>query len=57
MDSAEKMRLQRIMTEHSSMIRTVKISDEVFHTMDDYEADPTLDDHAVEDPWYGEDEI
>ena len=33
------------------MIRTVKISDETYHTMDSYDSDLPLDDHEAEDGW------
>ena len=41
----------------AAMVRTVKIFDEDFHTMDDYQTDLSMDDHVTEDPWYGEDEV
>ena len=53
--AAKKQRLDRISFEYSSMIRAVKISNETYHTMDDYESELRLDDHEVEDGWIEDD--
>lgn len=39
------------------MIRTVKIADESFFTMDDYEHDLVVDDNEDDLLWSGEDEV
>ena len=54
-EAAKKQRLDRISFEYSSMIRAVKISNETYHTMDDYESELRLDDHEVEDGWIEDD--
>eukprot|EP00435_Cladocopium_sp_Y103_P042490 s2990_g11.t1 len=51
-ESSKKTRLQRISSEHAAMVRMVKFADEEFPTMDDYQAEPSLDDHLTEDAWY-----
>ena len=50
-EAAKKQRLDRISSEYSSMIRAVKISNQTYHTMDDYDSELRLDDHEVEDGW------
>jgi len=47
-EAAKKQRLDRISSECSPMIRAVKISNETYHTMDDYDSELRLDDHAGE---------
>ena len=54
-EAAKKQRLDRISSEYSSMIRAVKISNETYHTMDDYDSELRLDDHEVEDGWKDDD--
>ena len=56
-ESLKKQRIERIAAEHAGMIRTVKISNESFHTMDEYSQDLQLDDHLEDDAWLGEEEI
>ena len=56
-ESAKKQRLNRISQEYSAQIRTVKIADDVFHTMEEYQSDLRLDDHDMDDEWYEETEI
>ena len=50
-ESAKKQRLERISAEYTSMTRTVKIGEETFHTMDEYDNDLQLDDHDNVDAW------
>ena len=54
-EAAKKQRLDRISSEYKSMIRAVKISNETYHTMDDYDSELRLDDHEVEDGWKDDD--
>ena len=54
-EAAKKQRLDRISSEYSSMIRAVKISNETYRTMDDYDSELRLDDHEVEDGWKNDD--
>ena len=54
-EAAKKQRLDRINSEYSSMIWAVKISNETYHTMDDYDSELRLDDHEVEDGWKDDD--
>ena len=56
-ESAKKQRLNRISQEYFAQIRTVRIADDVFHTMDEYQSDLRLDDHDMDDEWYDETEI
>lgn len=56
-ENFKKQRIERIAAEHAAMIRTVKISNESFHTMDGYTQDLQLDDHLEDDAWLGEEEI
>jgi len=53
-ESAKKQRLNRISQEYFAQIRTVRIADDVFHTMDEYQSDLRLDDHDMDDEWYDE---
>eukprot|EP00435_Cladocopium_sp_Y103_P038479 s856_g10.t1 len=58
-DSSKKQRLERISMEYMAQVRAVKISDETLHTMNEYNADLSLDDHDddEDDVWYGEDDL
>ena len=56
-ESAKKQRLNRISQEYLAQIRAVRIADDVFHTMDEYQSDLRLDDHDMDDEWYDETEI
>ena len=54
-DSDDDHEAKRARVEYSSMIRAVKISNETYHTMDDYDSELRLDDHEVEDGWKDDD--
>ena len=56
-ESLKKQRVERIAAQHAAMIRTVKISNESFHTMDGYSQGLQLDDHLEDDARLGEEEI
>ena len=55
-EAAKKQRLDRISSDYESMIRTVKISDEAYHTMDEYENELRIDDHELDDEFNHEDD-
>ena len=55
-ETAKKQRLDRISSDCESMIRTVKISGESYHTMDEYENELRIDDHELDDEFNDEDD-
>ena len=47
-EAAKKQRLDRISSDYEARIRTVKIADESYHTMDEYDNELRLDDHELD---------
>eukprot|EP00435_Cladocopium_sp_Y103_P028418 s2167_g7.t1 len=56
-EEAKKQRINRLAAEQERCIRTVKIGEEVYHTLDSYADEPQLSDEVQEDPWLGEEEL
>jgi hypothetical protein len=55
----KKQRIERVKEEHEKMIRTVKVGEDVYHTLDDYDTDFNWNQQVVEDEemWRDEDSL
>jgi len=58
-EGQKKQRIERVKEEQEKMIRTVKIGEEVYHTLDDYDTDFNWNQQVVEEEemWKDEDSL
>ena len=56
---SKKQRIERVKEEHEKMVRTVKVGEDVYHTLDDYDTDFNWNQQVVEDEemWKDEDSL
>ena len=56
---SKKQRIERVEEEHEKMVRTVKVGEDVYHTLDDYDTDFNWNQQVVEDEemWKDEDSL
>ena len=54
----KRQRIERLSAEYSNMIRSVKVANDEFYTMDDYDADLQVENEFdAADPWWDEDQV
>ena len=54
----KRQRIERLSVEYSNMIRGVKVANDEFYTMDEYDADLQVENEFdAADPWWDEDQV